>query len=603
MALGHGPRVITDGLVLALDAADVSSYPGSGTTWTELLNGTNNGTLTNGPTYGSGSLIFDGVDDYVDLQSGYSFDATTGWTLSFWGHPIFDGTNISNTVFYHASNPRTYSLYSSIINLIVGVNFDSSGNLFVNSNYIDNNRNCVTFKFNSSYQLDTNFNSGDIGFYSTLPWQIKPSTYNTGKIYVCYTEYNVGQNYRTGLKRLNSDGSLDTSFNSGGSGINSGSRVSDIAEDSNGKLYVGGTFTSYNGTTANYIIRLNSDGSIDNTFNTGTGFNNIVYNLEWDSTNSKLYVFGVFTSYNGTTVNRIVRLNSDGSIDNTFSIGSGFNSTTYIGKLDSNGKLYVGGFFTSYNGTGANRIIRLNSDGSIDTNFVYGSGINSGFVSHIEINSAGKIFVCGSDFSTYNGTTANDIVKLNSDGSIDTSFSAGTGFNSQVRVLREDSNGKLVVGGPFTTYQGTSVSQLILLNSDGTLNTDIMSGFSLRGKVESFYTDAATYSILDLQTVGLSSERIISTTELYSIFDGTTPVQVVEQMTTSGTYRFYMNGVLLTEAENVPTTGVNITDLMRGAFSTYWYKGKMSQVSIYNRALTASEIQQNFNALRGRFGI
>jgi hypothetical protein len=64
-----------------------------------------------------------------------------------------------------------------------------------------------------------------------------------------------------------------------------------------------------------------------------------------------------------------------------------------------------------------------------------------------------------------------------------------------------------------------------------------------------------------------------------------------------------MNGVLLSEAENVPTTGVNITDLMRGPFSNYWYKGKMSQVSIYNRALTAEEVQQNYNALKGRYGL
>jgi hypothetical protein len=87
-------------------------------------------------------------------------------------------------------------------------------------------------------------------------------------------------------------------------------------------------------------------------------------------------VFGDFTTYNGTSINRIVRLNTDGSIDNTFSIGTGFSNACYIGKLDSNGKLYVGGFFTSYNGTGANYIIRLNSDGSRDTTFNMGTGFD-----------------------------------------------------------------------------------------------------------------------------------------------------------------------------------------------------------------------------------
>jgi hypothetical protein len=67
MAFGNGPRIVTSGLVLSLDAADRNSYPGSGTTWRDLA-GSNNGTLTNGPTYNSangGSIVFEGTDDYV----------------------------------------------------------------------------------------------------------------------------------------------------------------------------------------------------------------------------------------------------------------------------------------------------------------------------------------------------------------------------------------------------------------------------------------------------------------------------------------------------------------------------------------------------------
>jgi len=67
MGLAHSPRIVTDGLVLALDAGNTKSYPGSGTSWTDLSGNGNNGTLTNGPTYSSangGSIVFDGVDDY-----------------------------------------------------------------------------------------------------------------------------------------------------------------------------------------------------------------------------------------------------------------------------------------------------------------------------------------------------------------------------------------------------------------------------------------------------------------------------------------------------------------------------------------------------------
>ncbi len=70
MPVEYGPRVVTDGLVLALDAADRNSYPGSGTTWTDLSGRSNNGTLTNVPTYNidnGGSIVFDGTNDYVNL--------------------------------------------------------------------------------------------------------------------------------------------------------------------------------------------------------------------------------------------------------------------------------------------------------------------------------------------------------------------------------------------------------------------------------------------------------------------------------------------------------------------------------------------------------
>jgi hypothetical protein len=68
MGITYNPRIVTDGLVLALDAGNPKSYPGSGTTWTDLSGRGNNGTLTLGPTYNSengGSLTFDGTDDYV----------------------------------------------------------------------------------------------------------------------------------------------------------------------------------------------------------------------------------------------------------------------------------------------------------------------------------------------------------------------------------------------------------------------------------------------------------------------------------------------------------------------------------------------------------
>lgn len=69
MGVFAGPDIVESGLVLALDAGNTKSYPGSGTTWTDLSGRGNNGTLTNGPTYSNGAIVFDGVDDYVSFTS------------------------------------------------------------------------------------------------------------------------------------------------------------------------------------------------------------------------------------------------------------------------------------------------------------------------------------------------------------------------------------------------------------------------------------------------------------------------------------------------------------------------------------------------------
>lgn len=94
MAAEGGPNIIEDGLVLYLDAANKKSYPGSGTTWSDLA-GSNNGTLTNGPTFDSGnggSLVFDGVNDYVDLSSATSL-LNLGSTFSIEGILKLDNTS------------------------------------------------------------------------------------------------------------------------------------------------------------------------------------------------------------------------------------------------------------------------------------------------------------------------------------------------------------------------------------------------------------------------------------------------------------------------------------------------------------------------------
>jgi uncharacterized delta-60 repeat protein len=555
VALAHSPRIVTDGLVLCLDAGNTKSYPGIGTDWFDLSGNGNNGILQNmdGANLDSGSLTFDGSNEFVDLTTTYD-PLSAPWTLSSWLYPSISSlsSNFGNQVFGATSDPQSY-FYVNNNSFISDFDFDSSGNLYVGSVGLIKDGRTGVLKFNSSYQLDTSFEIDDV--YVNLYTDYSLLVSSSGKIYDGQVSINSPS-----LIRLNTDGSLDSNFNSGGVGFaRTDATISkglifmwSLAEDSNGKIYAGGTFSSYNGTTSKGIVRLNSDGSIDTGFNSGTGFSDfIVWTIKIDS-NGKIYAGGRFTSYNGTTANRIIRLNTDGSIDTNFSTGTGFNTTVRSIAEDSNGKIYVGGQFTSYNGTTANRIIRLNTDGSIDTG-----------------------------------------------------FNSGTGFDNNAIQIKLDSNGKIIVGGNFTSYNGTSRSKLVLLNSDGSFNTDIMSGFENRGLfINAFRENGFGYasSIVDLYSMGITSERYVSQTTLYSIINDN-PLNYVETMSSSGTYSLYINGKLARQSQNISPSGVNFNKIGVGQFSGVRLNGKLSNVSVYNKELSASEVKQNYNALRGRFGL
>ena len=123
MAISRGPKIVTDGLVLALDAADKNSYPGTGTTWTDLSGNANNGTLTNGPTFSGdngGSIVFDGVDDYINILNNSSFNVTDNISVEIW---VRIETTQSNNLGFLIKYANGYLFY------IVGVNntfaFDS----------------------------------------------------------------------------------------------------------------------------------------------------------------------------------------------------------------------------------------------------------------------------------------------------------------------------------------------------------------------------------------------------------------------------------------------------------------------------------------------
>jgi len=284
-----------------------------------------------------------------------------------------------------------------------------------------------------------------------------------------------GQSYNK-IIRLNTDFSIDTSFVIG-AGFNTGATINSIALQSDGKILCGGTFTGYSGTSIARILRLNSDGSRDTTFQSGTGATGTINSILVQPDN-KILVGGAITQYSGVSLSGITRLNSDGSIDPSFSCTFTPTSNPAIAMaLQSDGKIVVGGAFTGVSATSINRIVRLETNGSIDATFSAGTGFDNN-VLVVNVESDGKIMVGGA-FSGYNGNASSQIVRLNGDGSIDNTFVVGSGFTGPVstRVLSiTKNNNRYVVTGLFSGYQSTTQGLIVGLNNNGSIDSTFNTG-------------------------------------------------------------------------------------------------------------------------------
>jgi uncharacterized delta-60 repeat protein len=238
--------------------------------------------------------------------------------------------------------------------------------------------------------------------------------------------------------------------------------VNALAVQADGKVLIGGAFEAYNGVGRNRIARLNSDGSLDTGFESGAGANGSVRSIALQS-NGKVIIAGSFTFYNGIPRGHIARLNPNGSLDTSFlSTGNGPNTSVYAVAVQPDDKVLIGGIFTNYNEIPRNYIARLNSNGSLDTGFLStGTGAN-GNVDVVAVQADGEILIGGA-FEAYNGVGRNRIARLNPDGSLDADFNPGIGANDSVYAIVVQADGKVLIGGSFTsvdTYTQDKIARL-----------------------------------------------------------------------------------------------------------------------------------------------
>lgn len=269
---------------------------------------------------------------------------------------------------------------------------------------------------------------------------------------------------------------LDNLFLSG-SGFNGIVYAVELQQD--GKIVIGGAFTTYNGQTANRLIRLNPNGTIDSLFQLGTGFSSTVRDLKLDAQN-RIIVVGNFTSVNGVSRSRIVRLNTNGSVDTSFNVGAGLNREAFTIELLSNNRIAVGGSFDSYRGSVSGKLAVILPNGDVDPSFVVGSGFSpsSTFkrINAIQEDQNNKLIVAG-DFDDYNGTTGlQDIARLNPNGTLDNTFLIGTGANAAIHDIIIQPDNKILLCGLFNQFNGQSTSRLVRLNDNGTNDPSFSTG-------------------------------------------------------------------------------------------------------------------------------
>jgi uncharacterized delta-60 repeat protein len=358
------------------------------------------------------------------------------------------------------------------------------------------------------------------------------------------------------IVRLNSDGTTDTAFTTS-IGTAANARVRQVVIQSDGKILVVGDFTTWDGTTVNRIVRLNSDGTRDAAFttNAGTAANGTVFSVAIQ-TGGKILLGGNFTTWDGGTVGRVVLLNSDGTTDTAFTtnVGTGSDASVFTLNVQPDGKMLLGGTFTIWNGDTVNRLVRLNSDGTRDTAFTTNTGTAAdGNALSVAAQSDGKILVGGA-FTTWDGVTVGRVVRLNSDGTRDAAFTTNTGTaaNNQLRSIAVQSDGKILVGGDFATWDGVTVNRIVRLNSDGTRDT-------------AFTTNTGTGATSTVVLVAPQSDGKILLGGVFTTWNGN-PVNRLVRLNSDGTFD--------------PTPGANSTIfsiavqsdgkiLLGGAFTTW----------------------------------
>jgi len=377
---------------------------------------------------------------------------------------------------------------------------------------------------------DAAFNPGGGATGGVSPAVKGMKVLSSGNILITGTFTTYDGVSRNKIARITSTGGLDTQFNPG-TGPDTDIFSTTLYPD--GRIMAMGSFSTYNGVAASKLVRLNPDGSYQQKFDPGTGVSGYSLFAAAQQTDGKYVIGGSFTSYNGVSKIGIARINANGSLDASFPAGSGItggaNTVTHI-FIQSDGKILIAGSFSHVDGVARAGFARLNTNGTLDTSFspalatapsaIYlqpdgkvlaSTGISPGIyrvtstgatdasftpgsgasgpltpsILSIALQSDGKIVIGGS-FTSYGGTTRNRVARLNANGTLDTGFDTSVGANHHVYNVGVQNNGKVIVHGIFSSFNGTASWGFCRLLNTGVLDKSTSANLTVTGSISKF---------------------------------------------------------------------------------------------------------------------
>lgn len=253
-------------------------------------------------------------------------------------------------------------------------------------------------------------------------------------------------------------------------------QVHAIATQADGKILIAGRFSSVNGQPRSNIVRLSPDGTIDSSdsFNTTAAINGRV-NCVLVQKDGRIIIGGQFSSVNGVSRGGIARLNANGTLDSFALNSSGCGSSSYVScmAIQADGKILIGGNFSQVHGQPRARFARLNSDGTLESTQTFDPDIGTnGQVRCIAVQPDGKILVGGILDEGY-GHHRSRVVRLLANGCLEStdSFDTGTGASGQIYSMLVQPDGKILLGGTFSHFNGMCRNGIARLLPNGSLES------------------------------------------------------------------------------------------------------------------------------------